>query len=179
MKTTAKIALLTVGLAALFPTADAAVTTHRELSSAVNFCQAFTPGPANTIRNRVIGSENIGGAPIAVACNFSSYTNGAPGGTALTQIIVALTNGAGADASVTCTMLSGQSPGISGGTIYTVAKSVVVPAGASAAITWTTADNPNPGATDLGNILVGVNCTLPTNMTLSAMGMDWQAENGV
>ncbi len=178
MNNTIKVALLTLGIGSVFLPADAAVVTHRELSSAVNFCQAFTPGPSNTIRNRVIGSENIG-PPIAVACNFSSYSNGAPGGTALTQIIVVLTNGAAADASVTCTMLSGQSPGISGGSIYTVAKSVVVPTGASEAIVWTTADNPTPGAVDLGNILVGVNCTLPTNMTLSAMGMDWQADNGI
>ena len=33
-------------------------------------CQAFTPGVTNTIRNRVVGAENVGANPIAVACVF-------------------------------------------------------------------------------------------------------------
>ena len=57
-----KLGLLSVaaGLAMHAGNANAEVAMHTFSGNAVNYCQAFTPGPANTIRNRVIGAENIG-----------------------------------------------------------------------------------------------------------------------
>jgi len=175
-----KTGLLTVALGLAFCPADAgaAVATHIRFSNAVNYCQAFTPGPSNTIRNRVIGAENIG-PPIAVACNFHHDTNGAPGNTNPTLIEVFFTNGGTTAASVSCTLLTGTSAGVSVGTQYAVTKTVSIGASGAFFLDWTTADNPTAGATDLGSRLVGVNCNLPTNMTISATFVQWSADNGV
>lgn len=69
--TTFNLALITLatGMVLQSAPAHAIVTGHSVVGNAVNYCQAFTPGPANTIRNRVVGAENIG-PPIAVACDF-------------------------------------------------------------------------------------------------------------
>lgn len=177
-----KSGLLTLGLGIAFcPTdAGAALVNHTAFSNAVNHCQAFTPGPSNTIRNRVIGSENIGD-PIAVACNFTTLLNGAPGNTNITSVAIFFTNNSGVPASVTCTLLTGTSAGIAGaGVTYAVAKSTpAIAAGGASSVLWTTADNPTPGATDMGNLLVGVNCTLPTSVIMSATRVIWTADNGV
>lgn len=175
-----KAGLLTLGLGiALCPAdANAAVTAHWSYANAVGLCQAFTPGPTNTIRNRVAGAENIG-APIAVACNFTSLTNGAPGNTFPEFVGVYFHNGTGADGSVTCTLLTGTPSIPFLGPTYTVTKMVEVPAGGIQFIGWDAADNPAPGAIDLGAIVVGVNCTLPTNFTMTTTGVRWSADNGV
>lgn len=177
-----KTGLLTLGLGIAFCPADAgaAVVAHTAFSNAVNHCQAFTPGPTNTVRNRVVGSENIG-EPIAVACNFTTLLNGAVGQTNITSVAVFFTNNSGVPATVTCTMLTGTSAGIGGaGTTYSVVKSTaaMAPGGAGSA-SWSTADNPTPGAVDMGNLLVGVNCTLPTNVIMSATRVMWTTDNGV
>lgn len=175
-----KAGLLTVGLGLTLQASDAnaGIANYTSFSNAVNYCQAFTPGPSNTIRNRVIGSQNIG-APIAVACNFQTMINGAPGSTTLQRINLSFSNGAAAAATVSCTLLTGTSAGIGGGANYAVTKSVVVHPGSASGITFATADNPTPGATDLGHVLVGVNCTLPTNMTMSMIQLTGTADNGV
>ena len=179
MNNTLKTGLLTLGLGIIFcsPNADAAVATHSSFSNAVNNCQAFTPGVSNTIRNRVIGAENIG-SPIALACNFNSLFNGAAGNTQLQSVALYFSNG-GAATTVTCVLLTGMAPGWSSGSAYTVSKSVAIGAGGTGALSWTAADNPNAGATDLGNLMVGVNCTMATNMTLSGSELHWTANNGV
>ena len=46
-------------------------------------------------------------------------------------------------------------------------------------LNWSTADNPAEAATDMGQLLIGVNCTLPTNMILSTIVMNWNEDNGV
>lgn len=170
---------LAIGLAVVSVNANAAVATHTVYSNAVNYCQAFTPGISNTIRNRVIGSENIGEAPIAVACNFPTSVNGAAGNTRLTAVSVFFSNGAAVQQAMTCTLLAGASSGISAGTAWSVTKSINVSANSANLLTWSTADNPTEGATDMGNYLIGVNCTLAKNMTLSATAVTWTADNGV
>lgn len=173
-----KASLLTIGLGLAYsPSANAAVANHSVYSNAVNHCQAFTPGPTNTIRNRVIGAENIG-APIAVACNFTSYYNGAAGNGNPNFLRVFFQNGTGAPVDVNCTLLTGT-PVPGSGAVYTVAKSVPVAAGTYGYLTWTTADNPDGAATDLGNLFVGVTCILPTNVMITATFMSWDADNGV
>lgn len=176
-----KVGLLTVGLGLALQAAEAnaAVATYTTYSNAVNYCQAFTPGPSNTIRNRVIGSENIG-TPIALACNLESMFNGAAGNTNLKTLQVYFSNGSTAATTVTCTMLTGTSTGLSAGTVYSVPKtSGSIPAGSAGVLTWTQADNPTSGAVDFGNLLVGVNCNVPTNVTISVISTQWSADNGV
>jgi len=176
-----KMGLLTVGIGAALLSADAnaVLAGHSTLSNAVNYCQAFTPGVANTIRNRVIGSENIG-SPIAFACNFASHFNGAPGNTNLRVIEAFFSNGGTATASVTCTMLTGAASGIGAGAQYAVTRtSTPITPNTAAVITFTQADNPTPGSADFGSPLVGINCRLPTNMTMSGIVLRWTADNGV
>ena len=175
-----KTGLLTLGLGIIFcsANADAAVATQSSFSNAVNNCQAFTPGVTNTIRNRVIGAENVGASPIALACNFNTVFNGAAGNTNLQSVTLYFSNG-GAATTVTCVLLTGMAPGWSSGSAYTVSKSVAIGAGGIGALSWSQADNPTPAATDLANVMVGVNCTMPTNMTLSGSELHWSADNGV
>lgn len=176
-----KMGLMTLAIGAAFHSADssAVVTTQYSYSNAVNYCQAFTPGVSNTIRNRVIGSENVGTAPIAVACNFPTPDNGAAGQDKLSVLEVIFSNGGTADATVSCTFLAGTSAGVTSGDAYTVTKTVVVTAGAPNALVWDNTDNPTAGATDFGNLLVGVNCILPPKMTMGGTVFGWNADNGV
>ncbi|MGH6610636.1 MAG: hypothetical protein ACRECQ_10285, partial [Burkholderiaceae bacterium] len=62
-----------VGIACSGSVSAQALFDHSFRSNAVNYCQAFTPGSSNTIRNRVIGVENVGSASVAVACAFHSH----------------------------------------------------------------------------------------------------------
>ncbi len=176
-----KMGLLTLGIAAAFHSADssAVVAGYSSFSNAVNYCQAFTPGVSNTIRNRVIGSQNVGTAPIAVACNFPLTNNGASGNTDLSGIIMFFSNGAATDATISCTLLTGTSAGISAGASYAVTKTATVTAGAANVLSWSNADNPTPASTDFGSVLAGVNCILPPQMTMSATVIQWSADNGV
>lgn len=178
-----KLALLSIaaGLAMQAGTADAAVATQTLAGNAVNYCQAFTPGPANTIRNRVVGSENVGPNTMNVACAFHSMYNGDPTNTSNpTGLWVYFSNNKTADLTVTCTLLTGYQ---GSSTTYAVTKSVVIPAGSQAdtSLSWTYEDNPeyDLGATDLGNQLVGINCTLPVGVVINDTYMDWTMDNGV
>lgn len=130
MKNTLKIAALTCAIAAGWPAADAqaVVATHIFNSNSVNHCQAFTPGPANTVRNRVVGAENIGSIDIAIACNFHSLNNGAAGATAPQFLNVAFANNnTSGTITVTCTLLTS----IQGSSAaYAVTKTTpIIPAG--------------------------------------------------
>lgn len=176
-----KTSLLTLGLgiAVCSANANAAAATHQTWSNALNYCGAFTPGITNTIRNRVIGVENVGSAPIAVACNYASFFNGAPGNTSLHTVNVYFTNNSAAPVQVTCTLLTGTSGSISSGSAYAVTKTVPIAAGSAATTGWTVADNPTAGAVDLGNLMVGVNCNLPSNVVMSATNLRWTADNGI
>lgn len=183
MSNSLKTSLLTLalGIAVCSANANAAIATHNTWSNALNYCGAFSPGAANTLRNRVIGVENIGSSPIAVACNYASFFNGAAGNTRLQSVTVFFTNNSAVGAQVTCTLLTGTSGNINGaGASYMVTKNtaVMAPSGAGS-VNFGVADNPTAGATDLGNLLVGVNCNLPTNVIMSATSVSWTADNGV
>lgn len=177
-----KISLMTLALGAAFHSADSSATVgqHEAITSAVNYCQAFTPGVSNTIRNRVIGSENIGTAPIAVACDLPVQINDNDAVTdpALKFAFIVLSNSGSTDASISCTLLTG-SPGLGTGDAYTATQTVVVPAGSINYVNFTAADNPNAGATTLGNILAGVNCMLPPHTAITATDLGWDEDDGV
>lgn len=172
-----------LGLAMNATTARATVVYYDFDSNAVNYCQAFTPGPANTIRNRVIGAENVGTATMNVACNFHSMY-GAPATTNPSDLYVYFSNNnASGDITVTCTLLTGFQ-GQGGTDQYTVTKSVVVPPGVAPpnqqpGLEWHAADNPNLGATDLGTDLVGINCALPHGGVINDTYLYWQQDNGI
>ncbi len=178
MKTVVNVGLSVIAIALAFPSgqAQAAVAEHTVISNSVNYCQAFTPGPANTIRNRVIGAENVGAA-MNVACNFPLSNNGAAGGTVPTELEVWFSNNSSAAITVSCTLLTGYQGDSNG---YAVTKSVSVPVGtAQRFLSWGAADNPTTGATTLGNNLVGVNCSLPTGAVINDTYLFWNMDNGV
>lgn len=181
MKTTVLIAAIAgaTGLLGLPVQANAAVATHLRVANAVDNCQAFTPGPSNTIRNRVTGAENVGSVPIAVACNFGTSWNGASSNTKLTEVDLFFTNESGAAVTISCTLLTGGGAHVTGGPAYAVTKTLNLPNAYSSQLNWTTADNPTSGATDLGNWMVGTNCTLPPGVTLNTTQVVWQADNGI
>ncbi len=179
MNDSIKLALstLAVVLAMQSGSADAAVAAHTFRSNSVNYCQAFTPGPANTVRNRVVGAENVG-ATMNVACNFHSETNGGAGSAPPRFVQVYFSNNSAAAISITCTMLTGYQGQSSG---YAVTKTVSVSAGSQAlqSLSWSQADNPTAGATSLGNQFIGINCTLPTGAVMNDAYLTWDQDNGI
>lgn len=176
MNYSGKAALLTIALGTVFLGADAnaALVAYTSAANAPGRCQAFTPGVTNTIRNRVVGSENIG-SPIAVACDFEVELSN----TSTNAVEVEMwfsNNGTAGPLTVNCTMLNGWQ-GADGA--VAVNKSVVVTAGAQSDIVFNSDDTPDPSDTDLGFVLVGVNCTLPTNAVINDTYVSWFDENGV
>lgn len=180
MNTALKLGLLTGGLALAMhvPTAQAVVATHVFSGTSVNYCQAFTPGPANTVRNRVVGAENVG-ATVNVACTWHSLNNGAAGNANPRQLEVWFSNNSAAAITVTCSLLTGYQ-GDPSKYISTKTTASIAPAGAAQeALDWVPADNPVAGATDLGNALIGINCTLPTGAVINDTYLVWNQDNGV
>lgn len=172
-----KACLSTLAVALALPSgeAKAVVAQHVVFSNSVNYCQAFTPGPSNTFRNRVIGSENTG-ATANLACNFPLSFNGSAESTVATELEVWVGNTGTAALTVSCTMLTGYQGDSSA---YAVTKVATIAAGGQALLEWTAADNPEAGATDLGNVLVGINCSMPRNAVLNDTYVYWNADNGV
>jgi hypothetical protein len=157
--------------------ADAAVVEHVMPSNAVNYCQSFTPGPGNTVRNRVVGVENVGTSPVAVACNFHTILNNNAGSEPphRLQMVFANTNDEGA-IQVSCVLLTGG-PGFGVG--YVVGKRTLpIPAGATAQLSWDATDVPRSGATHLGNPFIGVNCALPPGGLIGGTIVRWRQDNG-
>lgn len=179
MNNSIKLALstLVVAMAMQSGTANAAIAGHVFRSNSVNYCQAFTPGPANTVRNRVVGAENVG-AQMNVACNFHSETNGGAGSAPPRSVQIYFSNNSSAAISISCTLLTGYQGQASG---YAVTKTVAVPAGSQAvnSLAWSQADNPTAGATSLGNQFVGINCTLPTGAVMNDTYLVWDQDNGI
>ena len=176
MNNFAKAGMLTIALGAVFATADsnAALVVYGSAANAPGRCQAFTPGPANTIRNRVVGSENVG-APMNVACDFEAGVSN----TSTNVIAVDLwfsNNGTSGPLNGNCTMLNGWQGAV--GAVL-VNKSVVVTAGTQSEIFFDSDDTPDAGDTDLGFSLVGVNCNLPTNAVINDTYVYWGDEDGV
>jgi len=176
-----KLGLLSVaaGLALHAGNANAELAMHTFSGNAVNYCQAFTPGPANTIRNRVVGAENVGPNVMNVACNFHSVFNGdMNNGSSPVGLWVYFSNNKTVPVTVYCTLLTSYqgSPDA-----YMVTKSVTIPAGSQAteSLSWTAEDNPAEGAADLGSDLVGINCTLPVGAVVNDTYLDWPMDNGI
>lgn len=175
-----KFGLLATGLgfAMAASNAQAAVTDHLFISNAVNYCQAFTPGPANTIRNRAIGSENVGTATINLACNWHSAFGEASTSQPKELDVYFTNNNTTGDITVTCTMFNGYQ-GQGGTNQYLVTKSVLLTPGVQDGIFFTTTDNPNAGATTLGNYLVNVNCAMPKGAVANDTYLVWAQDNGI
>jgi hypothetical protein len=180
MNSSLKMMLLAsvIGSATFTGTADAVITEHVFAANSVNYCQAFTPGPANTIRNRVIGAENVGSSPIAVACNFHAMLNGSSGSAPPHRIEMAFVNtNASGSFTISCTLLTGG-PALGIGYVSTK-TTPSMPAGGTAVLTWTAADNPIGGATHLGSPWLGINCTLPQGGLIGETAVAWNQDNGV
>ena len=178
MNNSVKFAAITLAIGSVFAasSSQAALVNYVETANAPSNCQAFTPGPSNTIRNRVVGSENIG-SPIAVACAFQkpfSLTSTAP-----TRVELYFSNNnTSGSITVNCTMLTGWQ-GATGA--VAINKSATVPFGSQATqlVFFTAADTPSTTDTDLGFDQVGINCTLPTGGVINDSYVQYQDENGV
>jgi len=158
------VAILTAGIGLLLgATAPADATIgHFYSSNAVDKCQAFTPGVSNTIRNRVIGAQNIGTASIAVACVFEMEQLYGQGSVTIDTVTIRFNNGDAAQTSVSCTLLPG-----SDGTYGTaVNQTAVIAAGANGSVSFS--------GPFTGLFGIGVNCTLPPNVTINSTVFRYQ-----
>jgi hypothetical protein len=171
-----KSALLTVAIGGGFAAAhgaQAAVVPYVLTANAPAHCQAFTPGAANTIRNRVVGSENVG-PTMNVACTFEVVHS--PTASPVITVQLWFSNNGDSALSINCTLL----PGFQGSTGVAVNKSVTVLADKlQREITFSSADTSDPLDTTLGDNLVGVNCALPTGAVINDTYVNWLDENGV
>ncbi len=173
-----KFGLLTLAICAAVATtsARADVVTMGTMSNAPAICQAFTPGISNTIRNRVIGSENVG-SPIAVACDFLKPFSESDSNVIAVQLYFSNNNATGDPVDVNCTMLTGFQ-GAAGA--IAINKTVTLAAQEKGGtILFNSDDTPNPSDRDLGDTLVGVNCTLPTKVIINDTYLLYEDENGV
>lgn len=153
------VATAVLALASLAGNAKAAEQGHYITSNAVDKCQAFTPGPSNTIRNRVSGAENVGSTPIAVACVFELDEVYAAGSVTVDDVTVyTYNNGSatGSAATVSCTLLPGNYQ--SGFGTATTRTGTPPPSG-NASIQFS--------ALALDAYALGVNCTVPANVVIS------------
>jgi len=170
-----KSACLTLAIAGCLAAshdAPAAQATYTTMANAPAHCQAFTPGPANTIRNRVVGSENVGAA-MNVACTFETVRSAS--GSSVTSVSMWFSNNVGGSLTINCTLLTGYQ-----GMVGAVAinKSTTVTTG-QGQITFSSADTSDPADVNLGNSIVGVNCTLPQGAVINDTYVNWTDENGV
>jgi len=171
----AKASVLTLAVGAVFAAGSslAAVATHGINANAPAHCQAFTPGPSNTIRNRVVGSENIG-APLAVACAFEKPFQGS-GAQVASQVELYFSTSDTTPKTINCTMLTGYQ-GQAGA--IAINKSVTATtASAQDGVVFSGADRV-PAAANLGNHLIGVNCTLPTSSVMNDTYIFWSQLSG-
>jgi hypothetical protein len=167
-------AALAAGIVLFAPGASANHQTYAIDSNAPAHCQAFAPGPTNTIRNRVTGAENIGAA-MNVACAFESI-----GGEATVQPVAAaglqVANNGSAAFSVSCSELSGYFG--NAGTVLNKSSDSIAP-GNSAAIDFSADDTPDEEDGDLGSYAVGIVCNLPTHALIADTHATWDDEDGI
>jgi hypothetical protein len=147
------------GLLAPVSSTQAAEVGHFISSNAVDKCQAFTPGITNTIRNRVIGAENVGASPIAVACVFQLSENYGMGSAITDDLSISFASTNPAPVTVNCTMLPGSKAFDGIGTA--VNQSVDLAAGSG------TGELEFTGPWSVFSI--GINCTLPPNVTITGL----------
>lgn len=173
MNPSVKAFLLTLVVSAAFaPVAgSAAVITQVIDSTAIAHCQSFTPGVTNTIRNRVIGSENIGN-PLAIACAFE-VDSGAITQDGVQSVTLFLNNHGTASFDVPCTLAVGPEGEFS----YYISKTTTVAPGVPNYVQFTPED---AGSTDPGFMdwLVGLTCTLPKNAIITETLVSYSVDNG-
>ncbi len=176
-----KIGAITLALGVVFHAADskAAISLHYSDSNAVNYCQAFTPGVSNTIRNRVIGLENVGTTGVAVACNFTTEHNTNDASDQhIEELIQVFYNGSANPVTITCTLLTGTTLGFSSGDSYSSTKTLNLAAQTAYYLVFTGNDDPQQKPT-LSNSNVGVNCILPPHVLMTDVEIFWKAEDGI
>lgn len=168
MNLSVKASLLTIAISAVFaPAVSNAGIGQIITSSAMAHCQAFTPGVTNTIRNRVVGSENIG-ATMAIACAFEveQATMTEDG----VQAVWLTLNNHGATAfSVPCTLAVGPEGAFS----YYINKTTIVEPSTPQQVTFSPED---AGSTDLGfkDWLVGLTCSMPKNAIMNDTNVSYE-----
>ena len=147
------------------------VISHANASA---HCQAFTPGTSNTLRNRVVGVENAGEAPVNVTCVFESINTP----TSSRPYVVAMEfSVTGTSAlNINCTLLTGT-PGAFGA--IAVNRTFRVAPGTLTQTAFSAADTPDPADVDLGSDLVGINCALPPHAMINDTFLRWSDEDGV
>ena len=175
MNPSVKASLLTLVISAAFaPTAgNAAEVPQIMASSAMAHCQAFTPGPSNTIKNRVIGSENIGNT-MAIACAFE-VDSGAMTLDGVQAVTVYLSNTGTATLNIPGTFAAGTAGDFS----YFISKTTTVAPGAQVPVEFTPADGGSPDAVGFEEFLVGLTCTLPKNGAVYDTYVAYMVDNGV
>ena len=161
------------GFALAAPSAMATVSTYETVFNGPAVCQAFTPGPTNTIRNRVLGAENVGTAAISVACDVMQRFG--VGTTPITGLDVWFSNNnASGTVAVTCTLLTGYQTGSN----IAVSKTVNVTVGAQAKMAWVATDF-GTSATTFPNYFAGVNCTVPPGIVINDLHVFQPEDTGV
>lgn len=174
MNPSVNASLLTLVISAAFAPAagNAAEVPQIIASSAMAHCQAFTPGVTNTIRNRVIGSENIGN-PLALACAFEvdAYAMTADG---VQSITLFMNNHGTASFDVPCTAAVGPEGAFS----YFISKTTTIDPSVQNSVQFTPADGASADA-GFGDYLIGVTCTLPKNAIVNDTYVSYTIDNGV
>ncbi len=176
MNIAVKSCFATLAVATVFVAAGAQAATEAYINdaNAPARCQAFTPGPTNTVRNRVTGSENIGAA-MNVACAFENVSS-FDYGTNVVSAGVQIANNGNAAFAVTCSELSGYF-GDSGVVINKTSDSVAP--GESQYVDFSSDDTPYTGDTDLCSYAVGIVCNLPTHAVMGETYSIWYDEDGI
>ena len=169
MNTMSSSLLLTTAIGLFFAAAPAGAAPEAvyNFSVAPAHCQAFTPGPSNTIRNRVSGAENIGPS-MAVACSFENV--GTDSGSFNDSVAIDIYNGTTASISVSCTNLNG----FFGSVGVVITKTVTIAPSATGTASFSADDTPDAADVDLGSWYSGVNCTLPTGAIMTGTRVSWQ-----
>ena len=176
MNIAVKSCFATLAVATVFAAtgAQAASQAYINDANAPARCQAFTPGPTNTVRNRVTGSENIGAA-MNVACAFENLSSFDYGSNVVSAGLQIANNGSAA-LTVTCSELSGYF-GDAGAVINKTSESVAP--GESQYVDFSSDDTPAPDDTDLGSYAVGIVCNLPTHAVMGETYSIWYDEDGI
>ncbi|HET7163052.1 MAG TPA: hypothetical protein VFI32_10330 [Rhodanobacteraceae bacterium] len=174
MNPSVKASLLTLAISAMFApvNGNAAEVPQIIASSAMAHCQAFTPGVTNTIRNRVIGSENVGN-PLSIACAFE-VDAGAMTADQIQSILLFLNNHSTASFDIPCTAAVGPEGAFS----YFISKTTTVAPGEQSPVEFTPADG---GSSDIGfnDYLIGLTCTLPKGGVVNDTYVAYAIDNGV
>lgn len=176
MKIATRSGVVALAIVAAFAAAGAGAATQYYINdaNAPGRCQAYTPGPTNTVRNRVTGSENIGAA-MNIACAFESVSS-EDYGSNVTQAGVQIVNNGSTAIAVTCSELGGYFD--DAGVVLSKTTPSIAP-GDAAYVDYTANDTPDSGDTDLGWYLVGIVCNLPTHAVMGETYAIWRDEDGV